>query len=96
MFWLMLATAVVLVGLFTWLFFQSGRWSALLVAALWFAYLSYEGLIYFRVLCKGECNIRVDLLLLWPFLFVVSIATAFYLARKIKQRRQAGLSPKEH
>ena len=27
-----------------------------------------------RVLCSGECNIRVDLLVLYPALFLVSLA----------------------
>ena len=32
-----------------------------------------------RVLCSGECNIRVDLLLIWPLLAVAS-ATALVVA----------------
>jgi hypothetical protein len=37
-----------------------------------------------RVLCSGECNIRVDLLVLYPALFLVSLAAIveFLLHRK--------------
>ena len=39
---------------------------ALLVA--WLGYALYEVLMVRRVLCSGECNIRVDLLLIHPAL----------------------------
>ncbi|MBK7927450.1 MAG: hypothetical protein IPJ98_08150 [Bryobacterales bacterium] len=41
-------------------------------AGLWAAYCVYEGLMEARVLCSGECNIRVDLLVVYPVLVVVS------------------------
>lgn len=43
------------------------------VAALaWLAYFPYEQAMKMRVLCSGECNIRVDLLLFYPLLGLVS------------------------
>ena len=42
-------------------------------AALWTAYAFYEQMMHARVWCSGECNIRVDLLLLYPLLLVVSV-----------------------
>jgi hypothetical protein len=45
---------------------SSGRRGCLVLAILWAAYAGYECLIYKRVLCSGECNIRVDLLLFYP------------------------------
>ena len=95
MIWLMFLIACALVVLFTGLFFRTGRWSALLVAALWFACMSYEGLIYLHVLCEGDCNIRVDLLILWPVLFVVTVAVIFNVlkSRAMQKRRQADSSP---
>jgi hypothetical protein len=51
------------------------RRPAVLVAALfWFAYFPYELGMKFRVLCSGECNIRVDLLLLYPALALTSLS----------------------
>jgi hypothetical protein len=58
-------------GLWLW---RRGRASA--IAALsWLLYAIYEFLMKARVLCSGECNIRVDLLVIYPFLIVVSAAT---------------------
>jgi hypothetical protein len=51
-----------------WLWRRSGRRGWLVTALLWVAYAVYEFLMYRRVLCSGECNIRVDLLLLYPAL----------------------------
>jgi hypothetical protein len=42
-------------------------------AVVWFFYGVYEYLMHFRVLCSGECNIRVDLLLIYPVLLILSI-----------------------
>lgn len=44
-----------------------------IAAALWLAYGVYESLMYARVFCSGECNIRVDLLLLYPLLLLVTV-----------------------
>ena len=43
-------------------------------AALWLLYGAYESLMYARILCTGDCNIRVDLLLICPILLVVTVA----------------------
>jgi hypothetical protein len=45
-----------------------GRRGLPLLAIAWCVYAGYEFLMYRRVLCSGECNIRVDLLLLYPLL----------------------------
>lgn len=39
---------------------------------LWCLYGGYEHLMDRRILCTGECNIRVDLLLLLPLLLWVT------------------------
>jgi hypothetical protein len=47
----------------------------LIVAAIvWLLYAIYEYLIGSGVLCDANCNIRVDLILIWP---IVWIATLF-------------------
>jgi len=43
-------------------------------AAAWALYMVWEYLMYARVLCTGECNIRVDLLAIYPALLVLSVA----------------------
>jgi hypothetical protein len=45
----------------------------------WLLYAAYEMAMRLRWLCTGECNIRVDLLLIYPllaFLSVVAIVSA--------------------
>lgn len=41
---------------------------------IWLGYCLYEYGMKFRVLCSGECNIRIDLLFLYPVLILVSLA----------------------
>jgi hypothetical protein len=47
---------------------------ALIAATAWLLYTPYEFAMHERWLCSGECNIRVDLLLLYPPLIAVSAA----------------------
>ena len=53
------------------------RWSrhplARAAAAAWGLYVVYESLMKQHVLCSGECNIRIDLLLVYPALVVLSV-----------------------
>lgn len=50
----------------------SGRhsWSLVVVAGVWSLYAAWEWLILVRT---PEANIRVDLMLIWPVLLIVSI-----------------------
>ena len=46
----------------------------------WVLYAVYEYLIYLRVFCSGECNIRIDLLLIYPILVTFTlVAVLLYL-----------------
>ena len=45
----------------------------LIVALLWAGYVPYEYGMKLRILCSGECNIRVDLLLIYPALAILSV-----------------------
>jgi hypothetical protein len=54
-------------------------------AASWLAYVPYEYAMKLRLLCTGECNIRVDLLLIYTLLAGLSLASvvvAFFNFRK--------------
>ena len=66
-------------------FFVVWRWrgagSAMIAGLLWIIYGGYEYLMHARVLCSGECNIRVDLLAIYPFLILVSLVAAWNTAR---------------
>lgn len=71
----------------------AGVWAAFrapgsaLAAFAWALYAPYEYLMHARVLCSGECNIRVDLLLLWPVLAALSLAVPFRLFIGRRRRR---------
>ena len=50
-------------------------------ALLWAGYAIYESLMKARVLCSGECNIRVDLLVIYPALVAGLVAAVVSLLR---------------
>ena len=53
-----------------------------LVAVAWVAYGSYEYMMKLRIWCSGECNIRVDLLMIYPILALVSVFALWQLVRR--------------
>ncbi|HEX6058350.1 MAG TPA: hypothetical protein VFZ11_04975 [Gemmatimonadaceae bacterium] len=53
-----------------------------IAAGAWLLYGVYEMLMERRILCSGECNIRVDLLLLYPALLALSVAAVVVAARR--------------
>ena len=57
-----------------------------LASTLWVIYTGYELLMKGRLLCSGDCNVRVDLLVLYPALFVVSLAA---IAELVLKKRKA-------
>jgi hypothetical protein len=58
-------------------------------AIIWLAYLFYEYAMKFRLLCTGECNIRVDLLAIYPFLIIVSLIGLIIFAVRRRKNAQA-------
>lgn len=60
--------------------------SAAIAGSLWLLYGVYEYLIHARVLCSGECNIRIDLLAIYPLLLIVSVAALWNIARARRRR----------
>ena len=74
---------VVLVGLGWWL----RRRTPVVVGIVWLLYAVYETGMQQRWLCTGECNIRVDLLLIYPVLFLSLIAAAVSVFLGARQRR---------
>jgi hypothetical protein len=74
---------LLLVGLGHW----AGRRVVLAVGLIWLLYAVYETGMQQRWLCSGECNIRVDLLLIYPLLLVASAVAAVSLLRAGRVRR---------
>jgi hypothetical protein len=59
--------------LFGWFYLKTKKGINLIVALLWGAYAIYEYAMKLNFLCSGGCNIRVDLLLLYPLLLMTTI-----------------------
>lgn len=68
----------------------SRRPSNALAAVTWIGYSAYETAMRLRWLCTGECNIRVDLLLIYPLLIALSVAALIAFARWRMNRSRAG------
>jgi hypothetical protein len=58
--------------LFGWAYRRARLRAVLVAAGAWLAYFLYEEAMRRRILCSGECNIRVDLLLMYPVLAIIS------------------------
>lgn len=89
----MLLVSVIALGigaLFAALWLASRLPGSALAALSWLLYAPYEYLMHMRVLCTGECNIRVDLLLIWPLLLVASLAVPVrYFLRWLRARAKS-------
>jgi hypothetical protein len=80
--WIAFAVAGAFAALWAW---RRAR-SAAVAAVMWVAYAAYESLVMMRVLCSGDCNIRVDLVLVYPVLAVVSIVALWRSSRRPSAR----------
>jgi hypothetical protein len=56
-------------------FVKARKWIVLLGSFWWVVYAGYEYAMATKLLCTGECNIRIDLLLIYPFLLLVTLAS---------------------
>ena len=52
----------------------------------WLAYVPYEYGMKLRLLCSGECNIRVDLLLIYTLLIALSLASLVVFAANRRKK----------
>ena len=64
-----------------------GRRTAMVVGVTWLLYAAYETAMRLRWLCSGECNIRIDLLVIYPMLLIGSIAAGVSLIRGSREPR---------
>ncbi|MCL5777490.1 hypothetical protein M1105_10895 [Limibaculum sp. FT325] len=58
---------------FALLWWRNGGVVVALAALAWALYGLYEGGIYLRLLCTGDCNIRVDLIFAYPPLAALTL-----------------------
>jgi hypothetical protein len=78
--------ALVPAAVFFALFAVARRSLMLMTALLWLAYVPYEYGMKLRLLCSGECNIRVDLLLIYPVLVVLTLVSLVVFATTTRKR----------
>jgi len=71
------AVGIVLAGLGG----RRGRRVAVGAGVVWLLYALYEFGMKQRWLCTGECNIRIDLLAIYPALLIALLAAAVSLLR---------------
>ncbi len=77
--------ATIIGAIYLRMYFKVKAKLSLVTGVLWVMYSIYEYLMYTRVLCTGECNIRIDLLLIYPMLLALSlISTGLYFHKKKK------------
>ncbi len=81
-----LAVCVLIALCFGLAWFHRRGASPAIAAAAWLAYPPYEYWIQSR--CTGECNIRVDLVLIASFLLVISVLAAISLIRGRKRGKK--------
>ena len=81
--WLALIPTVIFLVLYQ---FSKHRLTKI-TAIVWLVYTVYEYGMYFRILCSGECNIRIDLLLIYPALLTLTVVAAIKGFLAIKRRR---------
>jgi len=81
--WLAALIGVLMLALGRW----RGRGAAVAAGITWLLYAVYETGMKQRWLCTGECNIRVDLLLVYPILLVVTVAGVVGLLRTGRAQR---------
>ena len=56
-------------------------------AILWLIYGMYEWMMYARILCSGDCNIRIDLLFIYPVLLLLSLTALIVYGPRALLRR---------
>jgi ABC-type transport system involved in cytochrome c biogenesis permease subunit len=83
------ALAAAIGALFLVGYWVSRRPTAAVAAAAWLVYGAYETGMRLRWLCSGECNIRLDLLAIYPLLLVLSLVALIALARGRPARRKS-------
>ena len=64
------------------------RW-AFGAGSLWLLYCAYELGMKARFLCSGDCNIRIDLLAIYPALILVSLAAVAAIGVAVFKRGTA-------
>lgn len=74
-------------ALFAWLHIKTQSKLCRISAWLWGLYAVYEFGIKLGILCDADCNIRVDLLLIYPLLLLISLLAIVSATRHIRANK---------
>ena len=80
--------AIIIAFIFAGLYLKTNLKTNLFTSVFWGIYTLYEYAMKLRILCSGECNIRVDLLVLYPLLIFVSILAIIKTIRWFKNGKR--------
>lgn len=84
--WLAAIPGLVLIGLGRW----RRSWVAVFAGSVWLLYGGYETGMKLRWLCSGDCNIRIDLLVIYPalaLLLIVALLSLLLAGRSSSPKR---------
>lgn len=56
-------------------------------AILWIIYGMYEWMMHARILCSGDCDIRIDLLAIYPILLLLSLTALIVYGPRVLLKR---------
>ena len=76
--------ALIPTALFSWLYLKTRGKQSHRAAWLWGLYTVYEYAINLGILCDGECNIRIDLLLIYPVLLLITLIAVISAVRHFR------------
>jgi hypothetical protein len=74
--------ALVIAAVFALLHTRRHKRLLAIAGGAWLLYGLYEYLIYYGIACSGDCNIRIDLLLIYPVLIILSLGGIISAFRK--------------
>jgi hypothetical protein len=68
---------------------RARHWLVTAAGLAWLLYAGYEWLMLHRVLCSGDCDIRIDLLILHPALVgltIIALIVGLTRVRRVDER----------
>jgi hypothetical protein len=71
------------------MFVTRRRLLVLIASLMWLGYFPFEQAMKLRILCSGECNIRVDLLPIYPVLALVSALAVYSYVKSAPSQTRA-------
>ena len=79
--------AAVIGVILLWLGRRTRHRTAVGVGVVWLLYALYETGMQRRWLCSGECNIRIDLLVIYPVLLIAVVVAGVSVLRALRAPR---------